>query len=197
MDCFNMISQFINNGLRCITKILNDGNVTEQLDNFPECVRRAGEVLRVLTFVAEPLRTEGSLLPPLECDVQDEFFEEICNKLRDIESLLTRNDGDLTTKGGQSEVSRAVMFLGRLLQFDLGFHGVWTPATTTAGSSLSSTLLQLAIVCHFLLHEWFILTLNSHMVQETISILLHSPYLSTHYIILLTVCPFPVTILLY
>jgi mediator of RNA polymerase II transcription subunit 12 len=102
----------------------------------------------VLTLIAEPLRAEVSLLPPLECRIQEEFFEAISNKFKDIESLLVSGEGDSMTRG-RSEIAHTTIFLSRLLQFDLGFRGAWTPVTKSASANLSSTIFHLAVVCRF------------------------------------------------
>jgi mediator of RNA polymerase II transcription subunit 12 len=148
----DIVSQFINNGLRCITDILT-GCITAKTEDITECVRRAGEVLRVLSFVTEPLRQEASMLPPLESRIQEEFFTSICGKFKDIESLFN-SDGGISSAGYDlAQITHAVIFLSRLLQFYLGFRGSWSPAQKTAASNLSLTIFRLATVRHFCFAE--------------------------------------------
>jgi mediator of RNA polymerase II transcription subunit 12, fungi type len=144
----DIVSQFINNGLRCITDILT-GCITAQTEDITECVRRAGEVLRVLSFVTEPLRQEASMLPPLESRIQEEFFTAICGKFKDIESLFSSDNGISSAGYDLTQITHAVIFLSRLLQFYLGFRGSWSPAQKTAASNLSLTIFRLATVRHF------------------------------------------------
>jgi mediator of RNA polymerase II transcription subunit 12 len=136
--------KFVNNGLLCIAKILNEAYVTPQPEALAECIRRAGELLRVLIHVTEPLREEAFELPELDCGIQEGFFDAICTKFEDIRSMF---NGGSFTDDGLSQVTRSAIFLGRLLQFDLGFRGVWTAKTREGSGSLSSTLFRLALVC--------------------------------------------------
>ena len=122
-------------------------HVDEPSENTAEHLHRAGELLRVLTLIAEPLRGDDSLLPPLDNPVQERFFEAICKNFRDLESSLTSGQHLTETGVGNSKITHTIIFLGRLLQFDLGFQGAWTPTTIACGSRLSSTIFQLALVC--------------------------------------------------
>jgi mediator of RNA polymerase II transcription subunit 12 len=139
--------QFLNNGLQCITEMIENLHVDEPSENWEEHLHRAGDLLRVLTLIAEPLRSDDSLLPPLDSPIQERFFEATCKSFRDLESSMTSGQHLTEAGGGNSKITHAVIFLGRLLQFDLGFRGAWTPATIASGSLLSSTIFQLALVC--------------------------------------------------
>ena len=140
------VCQFINNGLGFIADILNDVSVTSQTDSLSGCVRRAGEILRILTHLAQPLWAEASLLPLLEPATQDKFFNALCKKFGDIESILSTNETDSLDKSAHSTVTQAVIFLARLLQFNLGFRGAWTAEAKAASSELTSTIFKLAVV---------------------------------------------------
>ena len=136
--------QFINNGLQCITDMLRD--VPLQPANLADCIQRAGQLLRVLAHVTESIREEAAMLPQLEAVVQDKFIDAICTKFNAIHSTLAADSGKTETEIETSQLSQALVFLARLLQFDLGFRGVWTAKTKEASNQLVSTLFRLALV---------------------------------------------------
>jgi mediator of RNA polymerase II transcription subunit 12, fungi type len=142
-----IVPQFVNNGLRCITEILDVPMIAEA-NNLAECTQRAGEILRVLAHLAQPLRAEHSLLPSLESVIQDQFFNVIFSRFSELESILSAGPSNAST---QPEVTQAVIFLGRLLQFDLGFRGAWTTTAKAISCELSSTILKLTMVRHLIL----------------------------------------------
>lgn len=140
------IYQFINNGLRCIAEILNEVSTASQPDSLADRVQRAGELLRVLAHVVEPLREETSLLPQLEPGVQDEFFTALTANFELLESLLSAYNMDSSEDDRPSQITRCAIFLARLLQFNLGFRGAWTEKTRVLSTNLSSTIFRLALV---------------------------------------------------
>ena len=116
-----------------------------------ECVEGAGEILRALTHLAEPLRAEPSKVPTIEPTIQDGCFSAICNRFKDLATILSKNDDtplEPLEQGRPSRTPKIVIFLTRLLQFDLGLRGVWTNNTKSASNDLASTLFELAIVRH-------------------------------------------------
>lgn len=104
---------------------------------------RAGELLRVIAYVAEPLRAPGSQLPPLDQAIQEEFFEVLNTKFREVEHSFSANDFEAAFG---SELTQAAISLSRLLQFHLGFPRTWTPKIKESSSTLSSTIFQLVLV---------------------------------------------------
>ena len=112
-------------------------------DNLIESVERAGELLRVLVYLAEPLREETSLLPTLEPDTQHEFFDALCTQFVTVETLLGERDA---ADDRLHQITQSAILLARLLQFDLGFRGAWTSRAKEASTGLSATLFRLALV---------------------------------------------------
>lgn len=97
------------------------------------------------------MREEATLLPQLEPAVQDELIAVLCSKFDTLESSLTTRDSEPGIRAVMPQVFQSVIFLARLLQFDLGFHSAWTPKTKETSIKLVSTLFRLALVCVLLL----------------------------------------------
>ncbi|KAF8828838.1 hypothetical protein HHX47_DHR3000082 [Lentinula edodes] len=127
--------KFINNGLKHVAEIIQ--NIEFSQDSLQTSLGRAGELLRVLTYVAEPLRDNPSELPMLDATIQTEFFEAISAKFAALVNLLQPPDVD--SVDGEP-LMNACILLARFLQFDLAFRGVWTEAVKDASKSLSSNL---------------------------------------------------------
>ncbi|KAJ7690646.1 hypothetical protein B0H17DRAFT_1064288 [Mycena rosella] len=124
--------KFINNGLNVLTsRSLTDG------------FERAGELLRVIAYVAEPLRAAGSQLPALDPAIQDDFFEVLNDKFVDVEHSLTAND---VGSGLGIELTQATISLSRLLQFHLGFPVAWTAKIKELSTNLSATIFRLVLL---------------------------------------------------
>ena len=160
-------SQFINNGLQCMSEMLRDA--TQRPADLTDYIQRAGQLLRVLAHVAESLR-ETALLPQLESEVQDEFIDAICAQFDVIHSTLVADgdQSDIATKASQS--SDTVIFLARLLQYDLGFPGGWTAKTKGASNPLVSTLFRLALVSrnNHAIHPLLMILFRRYMVLEIV-----------------------------
>ncbi|KAJ6602183.1 hypothetical protein B0H10DRAFT_2167359 [Mycena sp. CBHHK59/15] len=133
--------KFINNGLKCVTEILRD--LTMSAKSLTAGFERTGELLRVIAYVAEPLRGAGSQLPTLDPGIQDEFFEVLNDKFVNVEHSLAIRDLDPSLG---SELTQAAISLARLLQFHLGFPVVWTSKIKELSISLSSTILRLVLL---------------------------------------------------
>ncbi|KAJ7502832.1 hypothetical protein B0H11DRAFT_1986564 [Mycena galericulata] len=131
--------KFINNGLKCVTEILRDLSMTSK--SLTDGFERAGELLRVIAYVAEPLRAAGSQLPALDPAIQDEFFEVLNDKFVDVERCLTDAESSLGV-----ELSQATLSLSRLLQFHLGFPVVWTAKIKELSINLSATIFRLVLL---------------------------------------------------
>ncbi|KAJ7647576.1 hypothetical protein FB45DRAFT_893821 [Roridomyces roridus] len=131
-------AKFINNGLKCVTVIFRD--LTMSSKSLTDGFERAGELLRVIAYVAEPLRAAGSQLPALDPAIQDEFFQVLNDKFVEVE----RNLNDESRLG--TELSQATISLSRLLQFHLGFPVVWTAKIKESSVNLSATILRLALL---------------------------------------------------
>ncbi|KAJ7497070.1 hypothetical protein FB451DRAFT_214151 [Mycena latifolia] len=132
-------AKFINNGLKCVTEILRDLSMTSK--SLTDSFERAGELLRVIAYVAEPLRAVGSQLPALDPAIQDELFEVLNDKFVDVEHALSDVGSGLGV-----ELTQATISLSRLLQFHLGFPVVWTAKIKELSINLSATIFRLVLL---------------------------------------------------
>ncbi|KAF8876501.1 hypothetical protein BD779DRAFT_1560397 [Infundibulicybe gibba] len=131
-------SKFVNHGLKCIAEVLQE-SMTYNAEQF----RRAGELLRVLIYLVEPLREDLASLPILDPSIQDEFFNALCIKFTGTEALSINLEDNETD---YCQITQGIIFLARLLQFDLGLQGAWTSKTKEASSGLSSSIFKLALL---------------------------------------------------
>ncbi|KAJ7039194.1 hypothetical protein C8F04DRAFT_1087468 [Mycena alexandri] len=134
--------KFINNGLKCVTEILRDLNMNSK-KSLTDGFERAGELLRVIAYVTEPLRVAGSQLPALDAAIQHEFFEVLNRKFVEVEHALTANDVESNL---DAELTHAAISLSRLLQFHLGFPVAWTGKIKELSASLSATIFRLVLL---------------------------------------------------
>ncbi|KAJ7251846.1 hypothetical protein B0H12DRAFT_1202710 [Mycena haematopus] len=134
--------KFINNGLKTVTEILRDLSVASK-KSLNDGFERAGELLRVIAYVAEPLRAAGSQLPALDPAIQDEFFQVLNDKFVKVEQSLTVDDGKLSLG---TELTHAAISLSRLLQLHLGFPVAWTPKIRELSITLSGTIFRLVLL---------------------------------------------------
>ncbi|KAF8909882.1 hypothetical protein CPB85DRAFT_1435527 [Mucidula mucida] len=130
--------KIINNGLRFLTETI--GKDTTDAGVIEDCATRAGESFRILIYVAEPLRQDPSQLPSLNPEIQDAFFSTLCAKFNKVDAESKELDDSR-----RESFTRRVILLARLLQFDLGFDGAWTPSTTSQCRGLSQALYRLAL----------------------------------------------------
>ncbi|KAJ7072521.1 hypothetical protein C8F01DRAFT_1104256 [Mycena amicta] len=135
-------AKFINNGLKRVTEILRNLDMASP-KSLSDGFERTEELLRVIAYVAEPLRTPGSQLPSLDPAIQDEFFDVLNDKFVQVEHALT---ADATDANLQDKLTQTAISLSRLLQFHLGFLVSWTPRIKELSSNLSSTIFRLVLV---------------------------------------------------
>ena len=121
--------------------MLREGSLTT--GTLKESLKRASELLRVLVYVAEPLRADGASIPSIERLIQDEFFSALCSQISTLEKALTQEG---SSHYPPFQFTQEVILLARLLQFDLGFRNVWTPTTHSASIELSKSLFKLVLV---------------------------------------------------
>ncbi|KAK7057438.1 Med12 domain-containing protein [Favolaschia claudopus] len=134
--------KFINNGLKTVTEILRDLNLTTKkslIDGF----ERTGELLRVIAYVAEPLRAAGSPLPTLDSSIQVEFLQVLHDKFVMVEQCLMADDVEFSN---DNELTHAAISLSRLLQFHLGFPITWSAKIKELGINLSGTIFRLVML---------------------------------------------------
>ena len=95
----------------------------------------------------QPFRSPSHALPSIEEDIQGKLITSLFEKLSALEAELrkdaTRDDGLYTPRNDMTE---PVLFLARLLQFDLGFPGIWTQKTKEVGDKLLATVFRLALL---------------------------------------------------
>ncbi|KAI6044642.1 hypothetical protein EDC04DRAFT_2641397 [Pisolithus marmoratus] len=132
--------KFFNNGFKSIVDIFTRTPPPALArDTLFDRVDRARELLRVLSHVAEPLRTKGVVLN-LDPLVQERLSKVILEALVTIETMLSK----LTDTS--HEVKRCAIFLSRLLQFSLGFIGPWSTTCMEIHESLTAGLFRLLLV---------------------------------------------------
>lgn len=132
--------QFVNNGMDSLVEILAHPSVPVSIENLAERIDRAGEILRLLSHVMEPFRTKGTVFQ-LHASCQERLGKGISETFTAVESSFT----SAGTEASRS-LTQNVFFLARLLQFKLGFGGVWTTVVRDQYEMLSSVLFRLALV---------------------------------------------------
>ncbi|KAG6334052.1 hypothetical protein ID866_5040 [Astraeus odoratus] len=131
--------KFFNNGFKSIIEIFTRAPLPLSLDTLIDRVNRAGELLRVLSHVAEPLRMKPTNLP-LDPLVQERLSKVILDTFIAIEVMLSG------VSDTSRELTRSAIFLARLLQFNLGFTGLWSLSCIEIHESLSSILFRLSLI---------------------------------------------------
>lgn len=131
--------QFFNNGFKSIVEIFTRPPLPLSRDVLLDRVDRAGELLRVLSHVAEPLRTPGAVL------LLDPLVQERLSKVI-METLTTADVMMCGVTNTSQELTRTAIFLARLLQFNLGFTGMWSPSCIEVHEGISLVLFRLLLV---------------------------------------------------
>ncbi|KAG5646822.1 hypothetical protein DXG03_002199 [Asterophora parasitica] len=134
--------KFINNGLKCITEIIQDSRSAVQ--NLSQGFQRAGELLRVLIYIAEPLREGPEPLPLVDTSIQDDFADALASKIHSMEHFATSNYAPEMVGGEESEYMVLIL---RLMQFELGFRTVWSSKMKEATEKAVSSLFRIAVAC--------------------------------------------------
>ncbi|KAG1727617.1 hypothetical protein EDB19DRAFT_1897524 [Suillus lakei] len=132
--------KFINNGFRSIVDILNQAPAPSTPESLLVRVSRAGEVLRVLSHVSEPLREEGTGLD-LDVSTQERLAKTILESLQFANATFSK-----TADYSLRIITEAVIFLARLLQFDLGFPGIWTTHFRETCEKMAPVLFDLVLI---------------------------------------------------
>ncbi|KIK91304.1 hypothetical protein PAXRUDRAFT_830959 [Paxillus rubicundulus Ve08.2h10] len=131
--------KFVNNGFKRLVEILTRPPAPFSPDTLAERVDRAGEILRLLSHVTEPLRTKGSIfqLDPIS---QERLGKAICETLCAVQPMFAAGGASVP-----SRLTQSVIFLARLLQFNLGFSGPWTTTFREQYETVSLVLFRLAL----------------------------------------------------
>lgn len=125
-----------------IAEVLSDPTYASDLG---QLVSRAGDILRFLTNVTEPMG-KGETTPSLESCIQDRLVHALQEKLSIILKIMLGAAFQEQDGVPHQALVRLAIFLARLLQFDLGLSEVWTQDMKNRSQALSSTLFQLALV---------------------------------------------------
>ena len=138
--------QFVNAGLQRIIELFREPFNPASADDVQALVTTTGEVLRLLSKIVERFR-ESATLPTLDPAVQDNFFSGLVDKFAQLKEAWSAGRSD-DAGDSENEASHCIIFLARLLQFDLGFPGAWTARATELGTTLCKTLFDLLMVRH-------------------------------------------------
>ncbi|THV06762.1 hypothetical protein K435DRAFT_711026 [Dendrothele bispora CBS 962.96] len=130
--------KFINNGLKHVTEVIRDMSFSES--SCAAASSRVGELLRVLIYVAEPLREDSSDLPAIQPQIQDNFFQALSLKFKEVSRILHSENSH---SNARSDLMQVTMLLARFLQFDLAFRGVWTEKTRGMSLELATIIFSL------------------------------------------------------
>jgi mediator of RNA polymerase II transcription subunit 12 len=103
-------------------------------------VDRAAEVLRVLSHVSEPLREEETALD-LGIPMQERVAKTMLESFQ-LAHVMFSN----ATEQSIHILTQAVIFLARLLQFDLGFARIWTTQFRETCEKVALVLFDLVMV---------------------------------------------------
>jgi hypothetical protein len=101
---------------------------------------KTSEILRLLVTVTSSLRLRNLNLPVIASHIQDDLV-----KVLHLALISSVNVADANPSIEES-VTERVIFLARLLQFDLGLRHIWTPTTCSLMSSLCAYLFRLVVV---------------------------------------------------
>ena len=134
--------QFINNGFKSITDILNQVPAPSTPESLLLRADRAGEVLRVLSHVSEPLREEEVTLD-LDIPTQELLASTMLESLQLADVMFTKATD---SERSLPILTQTVVFLARLLQFDLGFSVVWTTQFRETCEKIAQVLFNLVMV---------------------------------------------------
>ncbi|KAG1837915.1 hypothetical protein DFJ58DRAFT_862003 [Suillus subalutaceus] len=132
--------KFINNGFKSIVDILNRAPAPSTPESLLARVGRAGEVLRVLSHVSEPLREEGTELD-LDVSTQERLAKIVLESFQFANTTFSK-----TTDHSLRVITEAVIFLARLLQFDLGFFGIRTTHFRETCERMMPVLFDLVVI---------------------------------------------------
>lgn len=132
--------KFINNGFKSIVDIFNRAPAPSTPESLLMRVGRAGEVLRVLSHVSEPLREEGTGLD-LDVSTQERLAKVILESFQFANAIFSK-----TTDHSLRVITDSVIFLARLLQFDLGFFGIRTTHFRETCEKMTPVLFDLVVI---------------------------------------------------
>jgi len=107
-----------------------------------DCLRRVGELLRVLVQVSEPLRDTPNSIPTIDPLVQETLLQAILGRFNLMQKLPM--DEETCHKWRDS------LILPRLIQFILGFNCNWSQGSKEISKELSGVIFDVLLVCWLL-----------------------------------------------
>lgn len=142
--------QFLNCGLRRLSQIMEEVQ-TADVDTLQSMTERADHFLTLLSTIAIPTRGELTAHSArLNADVQNGFMPKLLAKLTLMESSLLKYAEETEPSfGRRPPVTSSLLFVVRLVQYNLGFEGAWTAQTRDVGNQILAALVRLAAVSEF------------------------------------------------
>lgn len=136
-------------GLWCIAETLKNASAPLSTETVQEVIDVASEQLRLLAHVVEPVRDDPLKIPSMDFQTQDEFFAALTNKMEALDALVSSSVKGTCDMAPQL-ITHGAVLMARLLQFNLGFKGVWTPKTRDMSSRMCVSVFRLALVGSFM-----------------------------------------------
>ncbi|KAH9924878.1 uncharacterized protein B0H18DRAFT_1119667 [Fomitopsis serialis] len=140
----DVAGKFVNAGLQRIIELFQVPFDSTSEDDVHAFVTNTGEVLRLLSKIVERFR-DNATLPILDPAVQDKFFSGLVGKFAQMKEACAAGQSD-DADDSFNQASHCIIFLSRLLQFDLGFPGAWTPQAMELSTPLCRTLIDLVLL---------------------------------------------------
>ncbi|KAI0045300.1 hypothetical protein FA95DRAFT_1495630 [Auriscalpium vulgare] len=140
--------KFVNTGFVCIANILNAVQTPFTIQGVQEIVDVASEQLRLLAHVVELVRDDHTVLPSVDTMAQDQFITALATKIGAFEAVI--RDGVSSRTGIlPAQATQGAVLMARLLQFNLGCRGIWTPKTRSMSSRLCSLMFDLTLASQY------------------------------------------------
>lgn len=130
-------TKFLNNGLQSIIELFESPDSDPGGQNL-YCLRRAGELLRVLIHVSQPFRDMPIQLS-VDTTIHETFVSHLESKLKIVEKEILNDE--MKPQSRENLIS-----LTRLLQFILSFKNSWTPRIKETYISISNLLFYFVLV---------------------------------------------------
>ncbi|CAA7259196.1 unnamed protein product [Cyclocybe aegerita] len=127
-----VVTKFINNGFKSMIERFSDSSSNE------ECLRRVGDLLRVLIHVSQPLRETPNSIPTVETTIHESFLEAVDKGFQALDKAVT--DSDIPP-----ECRDNLVLLCRLLQFILSFKFTLTVHSRTLCTNISTIIFRLVL----------------------------------------------------
>lgn len=99
----------------------------------------SGEILHLLAAVLQPICEDSQTLPAVDLSVQNKFIGAFM-------PIFAQVSATTLSRPTSPETLDTMLFLTRLLQFNLGLPDAWTIQMQTHGLELSTTVFKLIVV---------------------------------------------------